>query len=105
MPLKVFMRRAQVLNLYRGMNRAARLVSNLELRKSLCAEIAINFRQNQHLKDSMSLKATLLEAHRQLKQLQAMGAEGSAHETGSWLGESTEDDERGRIGTEWPWQR
>ncbi len=105
LPLKEFMRRAQVLNLYRAMNRAARRVSDANLRQSLCTEIRNSFRQNQQLRDSMSLKSTLIDANRQLKQLRTMGEQSVANGPGTWLGESTEDDVRGRVGTGWPWMR
>jgi hypothetical protein len=114
LPLRDFMRRFQVLSLYRNMNRAARQVADPNLRLSLCEEISVGFRQNQMMKDVVSVKSTMVEANRQLQQLRAMGASGTGSTAaaakanappGSWLGDSTPDDERGRVGTDWPWQR
>ncbi len=110
LPLRDFMRRFQVLSLYRNMNRAARQVPDPNLRRSLCQEIRVGFRQNQAMKDVVSLKSTMVEANRQLQQLRSMSTPGSSTISappppGSWLGDSTPDDERGRVGTDWPWQR
>jgi hypothetical protein len=112
LPLRDFMRRFQVLSLYRNMNRAARQVPDPNLRRSLCQEIRVGFKQNQTMKDVVSLKSTMVEATRQLQQLRSMSASGASTSTnsappppGSWLGDSTPDDERGRVGTDWPWQR
>ena len=59
------------------MLRAAGRLDDKALRLSLRAQIGSEFRQNRTLKDPVSVKATLQEASRQLKQLEAMckGAE------------------------------
>ena len=102
LPFHVFARRRQVLVLFRGMLRAAGRVDDPALRLSLRAQIGSEFRQNRSLKDPMSLKSTLQEASRQLKQLEAMSNATEAYEADSWINQSEPDDERGRIGKGWP---
>ena len=106
--LKEFMRRVQILNMYRGMNRAARKVQDPQLRQSLVAEVRAGFHANRSMTDPMSLKSTMIEGNRQLKQLIALGSEKMdiMDDPTSWINQPGEDGEvNGRVGTDWPWTR
>ena len=88
--------------LFRSMLRAANRVDDVALRSNLRGQISSEFRQNRDLKDPVSVKSTLQEAMRQLKQLEAMGTGAGAYDADSWINQSEPDDERGRVGKGWP---
>ena len=90
--------------LFRSMLRAAGRVDDPALRLSLRVQIGSEFRQNRDLKDPMSVKSTLQEASRQLKQIEAMSKGSEAFEADSWINQSEPDDERGRVGKGWPFK-
>ena len=101
LPFREFARRRQVLALFRSMLRAASRVEDMTLRASISKEIASGFQRNRDLKDSVSVKATIQEAYRQMKQLQAMSQD--VNDPESWINQSDPDDVRGRVGRGWPW--
>lgn len=104
--LKDFMHRLQVLNMYRGMNRAVRRIDDLKLRQSLTDEVRRSFRDNRGISDAVTLRTTMIEGNRQLKQLIALGADRSSGVANpqSWInGPAEEGEEPGRVGTGWPW--
>lgn len=103
LPFREFTRRRQVLTLFRSMLRAANKLEEASLRASISKEISAGFRQNMDLKDPVSVKATLQEANRQMKQLQSMSQDATAYDADSWINQSEPDDERGRVGKGWPW--
>ena len=106
--LKQFIWRSQVLNMYRSMNRAARKVSDPQLRKSLVAEVRAGFLANRSMTDPMSLKSTMIESNRQLKQLVALTSNrlDTTNDPSSWINQPGEDGEvPGRVGQDWPWMK
>jgi hypothetical protein len=87
------------------MLKAAKKVQDPSVGASLSREISAGFRQNSDLRDPVAVKTTLQEANRYLKQLQAMGPDSDIYDGDSWINQSTPDDERGRVGTGFPWQK
>jgi hypothetical protein len=103
--LKDFMRKVQVLTMYRSMNRATRKIENSHLQQSLLIEIRDGFRMNCNMSDPMTFKSTMIECGRQLKQLQAM-SEPSFVDPTSWINQESDDgEEHGRVGVDWPWEK
>ena len=108
MSFRFFVRRQQVLQLYRTFLRASRRVADPELKKELSAQIKHEFRNNVGITDASVVKSLIVEATRNLERLQAMAMKTDSdvmvqHQNNSVT--TDEDDERGRVGKGWPWQR
>lgn len=110
--LKDFIRRAQSLKLFRDFLRQIRRVPNQQLQSQIRVEVKTQFRYNSHLVDSMAYKSAMIEAHRSLKQIEALSVKGSENEIGDAVvdnhdstDESSSSDGNYRVGTGWPWDR
>jgi hypothetical protein len=105
--LKEFVHKTQVLKQYRSFLRAIRLMDNEEDRQDAYQEVKRAFKTHSVLQDTMGKQMAVTEGERQLQQVQSLtGASVSvAHKKDSWLDTHHEEDQRGRVGTDWPWQR
>lgn len=111
LPLKVFIRRQQVLTLYRNLLKTSRGVSDGDVRQGIQQEIRSGFAQCKTLTDSSSIKTSIVAGQRSLTQLEDMcgvkpssSAKQSIPDAGSWINTKDKDDVRGRVGTGWPWK-
>ena len=115
-PLHVFMRRAQLLKLFRDFLRAANCLPDASLRVDIRSQVTDSFRYYQTITDAVIIKNLIAEAHRSLNQLHSMGTPREGHHikpTGaagaaaanSWMSGGDAEDERGRVGTGWPWSK
>ncbi len=103
LPLKVFIRKAQVIQLYRSILKHIQKIDDDYVKRDLKSQVTSGFRKNISLKDS-EVPQALREATDHLKFIQTMVQRRSAADD-SWLASSTESDEKGRVGTGWPWQK
>ena len=110
LPLGVFIRRQQSLMLYRDLMRAARKVDDPTIRLEIMTSIRVEFKNNLNISDPMALKSLILVGNRSLKQIQSMSTTSNknnsiSHDNESWMNIKDDDDVRGRIGQQWPWQK
>lgn len=106
-PLHVFVRRQQVLELYRKMQKGAQSLEDKALGTDIRSQIRHEFKHNASLTDNMALRNLMQDAQRNLVKLQSMSQHSSRRNDGtSWLNahEGDADDERGRLGKGWPWK-
>lgn len=105
LPLHVFVRRQQVLRLYRDMLKSARSIEDVLLKQSLKAQIKTEFRIGAALVDNNATKTAIAHGQRCLVQLDELsGRKRDSRKTeGSWLDTKDEQDVRGRVGSGWPW--
>ena len=103
LPLNVFIRKAQVIQAYRALLRAASQIEDFTLKGDIRNQIIQNFRQNRDLERSQ-ISIAIREAHDHLKTILTMKKR-QAIPKDSWLNSSTEEDVKGRIGKGWPWQK
>ena len=104
LPLHLFVRRQQVLRLYRSMRRAAGNVVNVDIRLDLQTQIKQEFTKNAVVRDNMAARALIQEANRSLKMLKAMGERPNHNnERGSQHYDDIADN--GELGAGWPWMR
>lgn len=103
LPLKVFIRKGQVVTVYRAMLRSIRYIDDNFVQVDLRRQVTTGFRSNMYLKDAGLIAQAIKEAHGHLKMLNDMGRRSSLA-ADSWINQSTPDDERGRVGTGWPWE-
>lgn len=102
---KDFVKRQQVLQLYRNLLMKAKSIpNNNELKKSIIEQIRSDFKVSKGITDPMALKSLIQEGHRGIQRIQALNSE-SATNSDSWINNSDEDDVRGRVGNIWPWQK
>ena len=113
LPLHVFIKRQQVLRLYRQLLKTARGIEDEQLRASLREEVRIEFKNSKSLVDKVAIKTAIIQAQKSLTQLEDLSSRKStassgntskAKVTGSWLDSSESGDIRGRVGTGWPWK-
>lgn len=100
LPLHVFIRKRQVLDLYRKSLRAAKRANPSHVREVLLSEVKREYRNGASINDAMTIKTLIVQGKRNLDTLQGMSAEAPAD---SWLSTQDEEDVRGRVGTKWPW--
>jgi hypothetical protein len=117
LPLQVFIRRQQVLGLFREFNRAVRLIPDDSLRIDLKRQILSDFKQNMNMNENSIVRVLIQEAQRHLVMLQSMGSGSSKLkskqplnnndniDSNSWLGMDDPEDPRGRVGVKWPWNK
>jgi hypothetical protein len=107
LPLQVFIRRAQVLRLYRNMLRLTRPEGEQkEQRQQLREHVRDRFRTYQHVQDHKLIATLIADGQRQMEQLKAIvdtAASGSGGD--SWINTKDEKDPRGRVGEGWPWEQ
>lgn len=111
LPLKVFIRRQQVLTLYRQLLKTSKGVVDEDVRNGIRQEIRSGFAQGKILTDSASIKTSIVAGQRSLSQLEDMcgvkpsnSAKQQIPDAGSWINTKDKDDVRGRVGTGWPWK-
>lgn len=84
------------------------------MRDDIRQQIRVEFSNNKHVKDAVSLRSLMSEGSRQLEILKDMESTPSSTfnpvfpsnpAVTSWLDSSTEDDIKGRVGEGWPWQQ
>lgn len=116
LPLQVFIRRAQVLKLYRTMFRLTKPVAggSQEQMQHLRAHIRDRFKTYKCVDDSKLVATLLSDGQRQLEQLKAVvrphnhsssSSSSVVGHTNSWINTKDENDPRGRVGEGWPWER
>lgn len=105
-PLHVFVRRQQVLELYRKMQKGAQKLEDKVLGTEIRTQIRHEFKHNASLTDNMALRNLMQDAQRNLVKLQSMGQHSSRRkDDASWLyADESDGDERGRLGKGWPWK-
>lgn len=101
LPLHVFVRKQQVLQLYKEFRRTVRQVEDRDLRLSIKSQVLYEFRTNMDLTDSVAIKTLMTEARRNLEKLRAMGQPSTVSKPVT----SNDDPEQHRVGTGWPWTR
>ena len=105
------MRRQKILGLYRSMMKAAKKMESSDMQESIRIEVRNGFKVNMSLVEKISINACIKEAETSLRTIKGLAKEdndeddGSMDQNGSWLDNSDEDDQRGRLGTGWPWER
>jgi hypothetical protein len=123
LPLGAFIKRQQTFKLYKQLRRTARKIEDSSVKQGIFEQIRTDFRQNQLLKDAVSIKSAMVQGQRNLALLQDLvgetavrksvavdvkpgvaGGSTAAKSDNSWLNNSTGDDQRGRVGTGWPWK-
>lgn len=105
LPLQVFVRRAQVLRLYRNMLRMTRPEGEQkEQRLQLREHIRDRFRTYQHVQDPKLIATLIADGQRQMEQLRAV-VDAAAGDGDSWINTKDEKDPRGRVGEGWPWEQ
>lgn len=116
LPFKEFMRRKSVLDLYKSLIVQAKRIPDESLKVGLLSQIRSDFQRNKLITDNNTLKSLLAEGKRSLEQLNDMVASVSppaknslrkekSPNVSAWIDSSTPDDERGRVGTGWPWSQ
>lgn len=119
--LKVFIRQAQTLKLFRDFLRKIRQIPDSSLRLQLQQEVKSQFRYNSHLVDSMAIKSAKIEAQRSMKQIEALitpltqqqQIQPSSNDIHKHHNETVmnnnpvdnEDEKEYRVGSGWPWDR
>lgn len=108
--LKDFIRRSQVIDMYRSFLRKSKRIEDDILRGNIREELKTQFRLNSHLRDPMAIKSCILEAHRNLQKIDSIIAVSS-------LGIPTQSQPRARtnglldtetdkrLGIDWPWEK
>lgn len=102
LPLHVFVKRQQVVKLYRKLLKAALKLHQDCLHADVTRQIKLEFRKNKDLSDKAAIRNAIQSGHRQLKQVEDMIGV-SAKSADSWLSSSDQVDVRGRVGDGWPW--
>ncbi|CAN0401829.1 unnamed protein product, partial [Laminaria digitata] len=98
--LKEFMHRTRVLGLYRGILKRARTLGD----KDVADDARRQFRSSRDEADPLKLQMLMADATNYLEAMQGSTREGSSG-GGSWLDIKDPEDERGRVGEGFPWQR
>eukprot|EP01038_Epipyxis_sp_PR26KG_P004125 gene4125-5879_t len=111
--LQYFIHRAKVFKLYRSFLRAAS-PKYLDIINSnyILIQIKEDFRRHRNIADKVAIKGLIVEAERHLRMLNDLKSQSlsltkkldvdSSHK--SWLQSGDKWDERGRVGTKWPWE-
>lgn len=108
LPLQAFIRRAQVLRLYRNMLRITKPEGEQkEQKQQLREHIRDRFRTYQGVQDSKLVATLIADGQRQMEQLKAIvgNASGGSGSGDSWINTKDEKDPRGRVGQGWPWEQ
>lgn len=107
--LKEFMHRQRVLRNYRAMLKAAARIEDKSIRNEIKSRIIAEHRANASIKVPETIKFLMKESRFQLETLQHMTTQRSIGESEkSWLdsrNNADDNDIRGRVGQEWPWER
>jgi hypothetical protein len=102
LPLKIFIRKAQVVDVYRALLRSTRHIDDSFVQVDLRKQIVSGFKDNKNLQGEANIAQAIREANGHLSMLKDMGKK-RENAKDSWINNSVEDDERGRPGSGWPW--
>eukprot|EP00944_MAST-04C_sp_MAST-4C-sp1_P007019 g7019.t1 len=112
--LKSFVRKSKALSLYRELFRVSNLFPK-EDRSKIQNEIREGFKANRNEEDQIAIGYLLSKGEEQLNFLKSgslnmnLNCQDSVSKikpsTDSWLGQGTPDDEHGRVGVGWPFNR
>jgi hypothetical protein len=104
--LTEFVHKQKVLDQYRSFLRSIRLIADERERENAFQEVHREFKTHKALQDPLATQMAVTDGERKLKQVQSMvGSSPAMEDSDSWLNTQDAGDERGRVGTEWPWQR
>ena len=107
--LKDFVHKQTVIRQYRGFLRAVGIIPDDHWRSQCKEEVRKTFKLEQNEKDQLRITMAVKEGERKLKDVQSMvgfkGTESQSDDADSWLNIDDEVDPRGRVGTDWPWER
>ena len=92
------------------MMKTAGKVEALDARESIKEEVRNGFKVNMSLTEKISINACIKEADTNLRMIRELAdgdnaRDGNGDGDGSWLDNSDDEDQRGRVGTGWPWER
>lgn len=113
------MHRTNVLAMYRGFLRSVRTLKTTKqqpvLANELLGQIRNEFRAHQHDDDAFQKQRALVEGKRRQDELRGLTGESAApnqhqkhieqEDADSWMSIVDPDDQRGRVGQGWPWQK
>lgn len=115
LPLQYFVRRKQVLDLFRQFLREHRRISDQSLRSDIKRQISYEFRNygklptslDEYEKISRNISVLIVQGERSLQQLKDLSVTHSNSNdiNDSWININDPEDTRGRIGTSWPWSK
>lgn len=92
--------------LYRQFMKGAIKIPEEELKRDTIAQIRVEFQRNIHITDKATVAALFADAKRRLEMLKSISSPSHASsEHSTWLSTDDDEDQRGRVGTDWPWQR
>ena len=102
--LHQFIRKQQVLSLYRSLLLTARKIENPDVSKGILDQIKYEFRERQFTVDPAVIKTAIVEGNRNLQKIKSMfGTEKSSpHVEPSG---TNADEVDMRVGQGWPWER
>ena len=93
-PFALFVRRQQVLCMYRTFYRTARRISDKDLQISILDQIRTSFKTNAQITDNSTVKACIAEGKRSLQQLESIVETAGVSEKEKYV-----------VGNDWPWGR
>lgn len=91
-----FMRRKEVLSLYKDFIKEVRKIGRDQLRSELELQIRFDFKHNKDMKDNSVVKSLLADGRRELIRLRHLVEDDRYH------GQTPHRD--GRLGVGWPWE-
>ena len=104
--LQEFLHKQKVLQQYRSFLKSIRLIKDTSERQNAFQEVNREFKRHAALQDSLATQMAVTDGERKLKQVQSMvGYSATMEDEDSWLKTHDPEDQRGRVGTEWPWQK
>lgn len=119
LPLHIFVRQQQVIRMYREFLKCAKYLPDQALSNDVRKQVKSEFRRNSKINDNLAIRTLVQEANRNLAQLRSMvpidlisklsppSKKEVTRTTSqkSWIEDSKEGDQRGRLGTGWPWEK
>eukprot|EP00980_Cylindrotheca_fusiformis_P017267 scaffold5342_cov104-Cylindrotheca_fusiformis.AAC.9 len=106
---KEFVHRFTVISLYRNCLKAVRLMPSHNHQEDLRVQVRKEFRANQHDSDPFNIQRAVAEGKRRYQELQDLTGHNNKSEENdaadSWLNTYDPEDQRGRVGTGWPWSK
>lgn len=101
---KEFVHRFTVLSLYRGYLKTIR-ESMPHNQRDLLHEVRKEFQSCKSDTDSIIIKNAILNGKRRFEELKEFTGQNNKYEGTSWMNIQDTDDPRGRVGTNWPWEK
>lgn len=107
--LKEFMHKQTVIKQYRTFFRVVKLIPDEEWRVHCHNEIRTSFELNKNESSRLSRMAAVKEGEKKLDQLKSMvgyrDPKDTTSDEDSWLNIKDDEDPRGRVGIDWPWDK